>query len=180
MAVASGTAAVALLLAACSSNSSSSTTTTMAPTTTSGSSATTTPTSGVVDSATVGTHGVVLVSASGATLYHYSPDGTGAPTCTGGCAAVWPALTVPAGSTTPAAGSGVPSADLSTVTRSDGTLQVTYKKMPLYTYTGDSASGQANGQGVGGVWFVVAVSGGGSTSTASTGVTTTTKAASGY
>lgn len=172
---ATGTAFVALLLAACSSTSSTSTTTT-ASTTTSGSPSTTAAASGVVDSATVGTHGVILVSASGATLYRYSPDGTGASTCTGACASAWPPLTVPAGSTSPAAGSGVSSGDLGTITRTDGTIQVTFKKMPLYTYSGDAAPGQANGQGVGGVWSVVPVSGGSSTPSGSTSVTTTTAA----
>ena len=124
---------------------------------------------------------MVLVSRTGATLYRYAPDGTGAPTCTGACATAWPPLIVPAGSTAPAAGSGVTSADLGTVTRSDGALQVTYKKMPLYTYAGDASSGQTNGQGVGGVWFVVPVSDAGSTAAAGTIVTpSTTKPASGY
>lgn len=176
VAAATGVAVVALLLAACGSNSSSATTTTAPTTNTSGVPSTTAVASGVVDSATVGTHGVILVSGSGATLYRYSPDGTGASTCTGACAAAWPPLTVPAGSTTPAAGSGVPGAELATTTRSDGTLQVTFKKMPLYAYSGDSAPGQANGQGVGGVWSVVPVSGGSSSPSGSSGVTTTTAA----
>jgi predicted lipoprotein with Yx(FWY)xxD motif len=181
LASAVGAAALALL-AACSSNNSSSTTTTtasMAPT--SNATSTTAPISGVVDLSRSGTHGVVLVSRTGATLYRYAPDGTGPPRCTGACATAWPPLTVPAGSTAPTAGSGVTSADLGMVTRSDGALQVTYKKMPLYTYVGDSTSGQTNGQGVGGIWFVVPMSDG--NSTGSTGITvapSTTKPNSGY
>ena len=170
---AGGTMAVALFLAACGSSGSSTTTTTAAATTTTGAAA---PTVGVVDAATVGTHGTVLVTKTGVTLYRYVPDGTGAPMCTGQCATIWPPLTVVAGSTAPAAGTGVASADLGTVTRSDGTLQMTYKKMPLYTYSGDTAPGQANGQGTGNVWFVVPV---GSGSTGTSGSTTTT-AAHGY
>jgi len=181
LASAGGTAALVLLAACGSSNSSSTTTTTASTATTSSSSSTTAPVSGVVEASSVGTHGVVLVSRTGVTLYRYAPDGTGAPTCTGACSTAWPPLTVPAGSTAPAAGSGVTSADLGTVARSDGALQVTYKKMPLYTYAGDATSGQANGQGVGGVWFVVPVSGANSTaSTGATATTSTTKPTSGY
>jgi predicted lipoprotein with Yx(FWY)xxD motif len=33
--------------------------------------------------------------------------------------------------------------------------QVEYNGHPLYTFVGDSAPGQTNGQGKGGVWFVV-------------------------
>ena len=50
---------------------------------------------------------------------------------------------------------------LSTVRRSNGTLQVTFDGMPLYTYAGDRAQGQANGQGLrsfGGTWHVLSPS----------------------
>lgn len=176
-----GTAALALL-AACSSNNSSSTPSTTAPmTTTSNASTTTAPIGAVVASSSVATLGVILVSKSGATLYRYAPDSTGHPTCVGACASAWPPLIVPAGSATPTAGSGVAPSDLGTVTRSGGALQVTYKKMPLYTYTGDSMSGQSSGQGVGGVWFVIPVSGGTSTAVTGTIATSTpTKPTSGY
>jgi len=43
----------------------------------------------------------------------------------------------------------------STIVRASGARQVTYHGMPLYTYAGDSGPGQANGQGVGGVFFAV-------------------------
>jgi predicted lipoprotein with Yx(FWY)xxD motif len=180
--VAGGIAAAAILLPACSSSSSTTTTTTAASTaSTSGATSTTaptSPTSGVVDATSVGTHGVILVTRTGATLYRYTPDGTGPSTCTGTCATAWPPLTVPAGTTSVAAGSGVTAADLGTVTGSNGQIQVTYNKMPLYTYAGDSAPGQANGQGVGGTWFVLPASGG--TGGSGTSVTTTTSAAHGY
>ena len=38
--------------------------------------------------------------------------------------------------------------------RTDGTYQVTYNGMPLYFYSGDTASEQTNGQGVGGNWSI--------------------------
>ena len=52
--------------------------------------------------------------------------------------------------------------------RPDGTTQLTINGMPLYTYSGDSASGQASGQGIQGVWFAVSASGS-STSAAGSG-----------
>ena len=62
--------------------------------------------------------------------------------------AVWPRM----------AGPGLAVSDVGTVTRPDGSLQVTYELRPLYTYAGDTAPGQANGQGAaGGRWSVVAV-----------------------
>jgi predicted lipoprotein with Yx(FWY)xxD motif len=45
--------------------------------------------------------------------------------------------------------------------------QVEYNGHPLYTFSGDTAPGQANGEGVAGMWYVVTpnlpVQGGGST-----------------
>ena len=51
---------------------------------------------------------------------------------------------------------------MGTISRGDGTTQVTYDHHPLY-YSGDSGAGQQNGQGVdafGAAWFVVAPAGG--------------------
>ena len=159
-----------LVAAACSSGSaSSSTTTTKGRSSTAATSASVT-----VTRAQVGTLGRVLVSSSGMTLYRYSPDGTGKSTCTGACASIWPPLTVPAG-TTPAGGGGLATGQLGTITRDDGTIQVTYKGMPLYTFTGDKQAGQAAGQNVGGTWFVITTTSG-SPPPASGGTTSTTKA----
>jgi len=148
----SAATAVALLAAACGTSTSSPTTTISSTTGSSRPSGTT----AVVAASSRGSLGVVLTDGvNGPTLYRYTPDGTGKPTCTGACATAWPPLTVPAGTTTVAAGAGVPAADLGSVTRPDGTLQVTFRGMPLYRYAGDSQPTQTNGQGVGGTWFVV-------------------------
>ena len=48
---------------------------------------------------------------------------------------------------------------LSTTTREDGTTQVTYNTWPLYYFAPDAAPGDARGQNVGGVWFVVTAAG---------------------
>ena len=80
------------------------------------------------------------------TLYIFTKDvkDSGKSECTGGCLETWPALTVPAGAA-PIAGSGV-TGDLGTITREDdGTLQVTYKGLPLYFFKNDQAPGDLNG-----------------------------------
>ena len=116
------------------------------------------PTTGLVDAATIGALGTVLVDRQGMTLYRYGPDGFGAPRCTGPCTSTWTPLTVAPGTRTRVAGPGLAVSDVGTVTRPDGSLQVTYELRPLYTYAGDTAPGQANGQGAaGGRWSVVAV-----------------------
>jgi predicted lipoprotein with Yx(FWY)xxD motif len=80
--------------------------------------------------------------------------------CAGACAAAWP-VDQPSG-TPKAGGGGVQASLLGTITRSDGTTQVTYNHHPLYYYSGDSGPGEQNGQGLnafGARWYVVAPSG---------------------
>ena len=101
-----------------------------------------------VDVAANGTFGMVLTDAQGFTLYTFPSDHNGISSCTGSCASIWPALTVPAG-TTATAGPGVPGT-VSEVLQPDGADQVTYNGSPLYTFVGDSSPGQATGDGVGG------------------------------
>jgi predicted lipoprotein with Yx(FWY)xxD motif len=165
---------IALVAAACSSGASSSSTT-------AGSSGpTTTGSSGSASVVLTGStsHGTVLTNSAGMTVYRYTPDGTGTPMCTGSCATTWPPVTVPSGTTHVAGGTGVTAANLGTVSRSDGTLQVTYKGMPLYHFTGDSKAGDANGQGIAGIWFVIPASASSSPPPAAT--PTTSKPSGGY
>jgi len=100
-----------------------------------------------VKTASVGTLGTVLVAGSnGMTVYTFTEDvkDSGTSACGSGCISIWPALTVPAG-TTPTAGPGV-TGTLGTITRTDdGTLQVTYNGLPLYFFKNDAAPGDANG-----------------------------------
>jgi predicted lipoprotein with Yx(FWY)xxD motif len=97
--------------------------------------------------ATVGSRGTLIVAGSnGMTVYTFANDtaNSGTSACTGTCLTTWPALTVPAGST-PTAGSGV-GGKIGTITRlDDGSLQVTYKGLPLYFFSGDHAKGDSNG-----------------------------------
>jgi NitT/TauT family transport system substrate-binding protein len=98
--------------------------------------------------------GKFLVGANGMTLYRFKKDKPGESACYDKCAEAWPPLLVGADEN-PAAGEGI-AGKLGTITRKDGKLQVTYNDMPLYFYVKDKAAGDAVGQGVGDVWFVVA------------------------
>jgi predicted lipoprotein with Yx(FWY)xxD motif len=98
----------------------------------------------------------VVTNAKGFTLYWFSPDSASKSRCYATCAAYWPPV---AGTPTP--GPGV-TGKLGTIRRSDGSLQATYEGHLLYGYIGDSAPGQANGNGLnlnGGLWHEVTVSG---------------------
>jgi predicted lipoprotein with Yx(FWY)xxD motif len=101
--------------------------------------------------------GAYLTGQNGMTLYVLTSDTPDTSTCTASCATNWPPLTVPSGTT---ATSPVGAMDsFGTITRPDGTTQVTYNHMPLYYYSGDSAAGDTNGEGKLGVWFVAPLSG---------------------
>ncbi|HKJ59652.1 MAG TPA: hypothetical protein VKA37_10500, partial [Halobacteriales archaeon] len=99
------------------------------------------------------TLGNVLTDADGNVLYMFAPDEMGASTCYDGCAEAWPPLTVEsAEDLLPAA---TTSADLGTTERDDGSLQVTAGGWPLYYFANDEEAGQARGQEVLNVWFVL-------------------------
>jgi predicted lipoprotein with Yx(FWY)xxD motif len=93
-------------------------------------------------------------------VYAFSADTATASACTGTCARFWPPVLV-AGSPAAAAGSGVSQAGLGTITRPDGTSQVTYFGHPLYFFSFDQP-GQTRGEGItafGGTFKVVDLSG---------------------
>lgn len=98
------------------------------------------------------TLGSFLVDSKGMTLYLYTTDTPGTSTCTAGCASIWPPLLTTGA---PVAGQGVNAAMLGTTQRADGTTQVTYNSWPLYYFASDSAAGDTNGEGKGGVWYVI-------------------------
>ena len=97
--------------------------------------------------------GTYLVDAEGMTLYYFTRDVTpGQSVCFGGCLEAWPPLLIGEGEAF-APGAGV-SGTLGAVERDDGTMHVTYRGRPLYYWQGDTAPGETNGEGVGGVWYV--------------------------
>jgi predicted lipoprotein with Yx(FWY)xxD motif len=97
----------------------------------------------------------VLTNAKGFTLYSFAPDTPASSKCYGSCAVYWPPV-----SGTTAAGQGLPG-KITAITRTDGSQQLTYNGHPLYTYIGDTAPGQANGNNLnlnGGLWREVPAS----------------------
>jgi predicted lipoprotein with Yx(FWY)xxD motif len=102
--------------------------------------------------------GKALVDDNGRTMYAFAADSKGHSTCTGSCLTYWPPVS---GAEKGHVDKQVKAA-VGTITRKDGSTQLTVAGFPMYTYVGDSAPGQANGQGTnvsGGLWWVVAPDG---------------------
>jgi predicted lipoprotein with Yx(FWY)xxD motif len=95
--------------------------------------------------------GNFLTDAKGMTLYMYTKDTAGVSNCAGGCLASWPPLV---STSELLVGAGV-TGKAGSITRADGTKQVTYNGMPLYYFAGDKAPGDITGQGQGGVWYMM-------------------------
>ncbi|MFP4591232.1 MAG: hypothetical protein ACLFMX_01820 [Halobacteriales archaeon] len=97
--------------------------------------------------------GAILADADGMTLYMFDSDdrGAGESTCYDDCAANWPPLTV---DDDPVAGASV-TTSLNTFAREDGAMQVTANGWPLYYWAADEEPGDASGQGVNDVWWVL-------------------------
>jgi predicted lipoprotein with Yx(FWY)xxD motif len=141
-------AAAAAALAACSSGTSSSG---------SGGSSTSSAAAASVGSLKTAKIGsaTVLTNAKGFTLYSFAPDTPTKSNCNGACAKFWPPVKGAVSA------SGV-KGTFGTIKRSDGSVQATFDGHPLYTYVGDTAPGQAKGNGLnlsGGVWHEVTTSG---------------------
>jgi len=113
------------------------------------------PMSVVIGSAT-SSLGSYLTNPSGLALYTHTGDSATSSTCTGQCAVAWPPVLVATGGAA-TAGTGV-TGTFATLTRTDGTVQVTYQGLPLYGWKGDTKPGDATGEGVNG--FLVATLGG--------------------
>jgi predicted lipoprotein with Yx(FWY)xxD motif len=94
-------------------------------------------------------YGTILVDSNGQTLYTLTSGGKPVP-CNPACSS-WPALLVPSGAMTSGPGVGP-------LGKTAGGNQVTYQDYPLFRYSGDTAPGQANGNGVvnnGGTWSII-------------------------
>jgi predicted lipoprotein with Yx(FWY)xxD motif len=104
--------------------------------------------------------GVVLIKPNGRTLYVFMKDQHRHVTCTGSCASFWPPLKKRAGKLT--AGGAAKSSLLGSDKNPAGGRVVTYNHWPLYTFSNDSAAGQAKGWNQnlnGGKWYVISAAG---------------------
>jgi predicted lipoprotein with Yx(FWY)xxD motif len=158
----------AIVLAACSSNSSNGSVTTSSQT----NSATKTSYSLMTKSSPFGT---IIVNSSSITLYMLTADSPSKSVCNGGCLSIWPPV---AYSSTIKVQSPLKQSLVGEITRSNGSKQLTYNGHPLYTYSGDSNSGQYNGQRLSfpagsssptGHWYVIGVNGSPITSSSTSG-----------
>jgi len=116
--------------------------------------ASTAPPSGTATTVNIGqvpTLGSVLTDPAGKTLYTFKNDvpNSGQSSVPAAIAANWPPLLVTGSVVAPSGLSG----QLGSFSLPDGTMQVMYKGMPLYTFVGDTAPGQANGQGLLNLWY---------------------------
>jgi len=95
----------------------------------------------VIQTKTDPTLGQYLATSDGMPLYTYKLDTSGVSNCTGSCLSNWPAYTA-------TSSVGNLPANVSTLKRTDdGSIQYTYKGLPLYTFTSDSA-GNVTGDGI--------------------------------
>lgn len=96
--------------------------------------------------------GTVLTDDSGRTLYVFDVDEGTTSNCYDDCEAAWPVVEA-----------GLEAGDvdvtLGSTTRDDGTEQLTINGRPVYLFSGDSAEGDVNGQGLNDVWWVLDASG---------------------
>jgi predicted lipoprotein with Yx(FWY)xxD motif len=103
--------------------------------------------------------GTIVADGSGRSLYRFDKDSPqpSKTTCTGACQTTWPPLVIaPKGKVYV---DGIAQSAVATVTRPDGSTQLTIGGWPVYYFSGDHAAGQTNGQGVNGTWFAVAPDG---------------------
>ena len=167
---------ILLLVSACGSSTttgSSSTSTTGTQSTPTASTQAATPTtsttsSAVIKTATATVNGkseTILTNAQGLTLYYFTPDTATTAACATGCISTWPPLLY-SGSGSPTSATTL-AGTLTAVSNANG-KQVSYNNHFLYTFSGDTAPGQTNGEGIAGKWYVATTSLGG------------TKSASGY
>jgi predicted lipoprotein with Yx(FWY)xxD motif len=99
----------------------------------------------------------IVVDGAGMTVYMFQPDGTSkTSTVPAGIKANWPAVKA---SGTPTAAAGLDQSKFTVNMQADGTSQLAYAGHLLYTFVGDKAAGDANGQGLGSVWFVLSPAG---------------------
>ena len=163
------TMGAALLMAACSSSSKSAGGGRYAPP---GSTSASAPASADATSSEPGSMfattqiaglGTVIVDGRGRTVYVLTSNGTTNAPCTDdtGCTKAWPDIPLPDGVSTSTAGQGVQASMLASV-QANGETYPTYNTWLMYEFAGDSAAGQANGEGIksfGGTWYALSPAG---------------------
>jgi predicted lipoprotein with Yx(FWY)xxD motif len=100
--------------------------------------------------------GETVQNQDGFVLYRFDEDKVkpeAVSNCYDDCAKVWPPAVINKGEKPKV--DGVDAELVGTMTRKDGTLQLTIDKWPVYTYIGDTKAGQWKGQNVGKKWFVI-------------------------
>ncbi len=100
--------------------------------------------------------GQILVGDKGMTLYIFTKDTPDQSNCNADCLKKWPPL-VTLGK--PNLGGSIDASLISTASLPDGSMVLTYNKMPLYYFAGDTKAGDTKGEGVGSVWFVISPQG---------------------
>jgi len=99
--------------------------------------------------------GEFMIGEGDMTLYIFTRDPLGETVCYEQCAVNWPPLMVESADDI-TYDESIPG-EFGTVERTDSEmLQVTYNGLPLYYFINDFEAGDANGQAVGNVWWVVA------------------------
>ncbi|GAA3120799.1 hypothetical protein ACFQ0X_19155 [Streptomyces rectiviolaceus] len=116
-----------------------------------------TKTSATLTATKVDEVGTVVTDSKGYVLYRFDEDTAKPPksTCNDTCAKVWPATPDPGKVTV----EGIDKSLVGTVTRDDGSKQLTLDGWPLYTYVKDDEPREAQGQGVDGTWYAVTPTG---------------------
>ena len=174
---------VVLTLAACGSSSSTASTPKSANSSGNASSSGTASTSSAgttLHTATATVSGktvMLLTNAQGRTLYYFKADTPTTTACSGGCASTWPPY-LASGAGAPTSAATLPG-KLAVQTTANG-QQISYNGHLLYTYAGDSAPGQTNGEGIGNQWFVATNDLAASTTQPNSSPSNNNKGSSGY
>ena len=153
--------ALAALLSGCGGGTTTTTPTSAAPATSapaeSSAPATSAPASAAELTVAESKAGQIVVAGQGLSVYYFTKDtkDSGTSACTGDCLVAWPPVT----STTATPTVNGVTGKVGTIPTADGKMQVTINGMPIYYYEKDKAAGDITGQGVGGVWYLVAPSG---------------------
>lgn len=96
--------------------------------------------------------GDIITDEAGYTVYTFMMDtqDSGSSSCYDECATLWPSVSA----TSTSAADGI-TGEVGSITRTDGTAQLTVDGWPVYRFAKDTAPGQVNGQGVKDAWYVL-------------------------